>query len=492
MVRRLSMDKITLVKQLAALGWSLRRIQAETGIRRETVSKYLKGDLPKERKEEVSSSTCAAHHDFIVGALQSGLSAQRIYQDLVQTQRFEGSYSSVRRYAQKLKGKSKEVFSRVHTPPGEEAQVDFGQGAPTLRNGKWVRPALFVMVLSWSRHSYQEVVWKQDLETFIRCHERAFAFFGGVPTVIRLDNLKSGVLMAHLFEPELNPVYADFAKHCGFTPLPCLPRKPHHKGKVEAGVKYVQNNALQGRTFQTLEEQNAFLGRWSQETASLRTHGTTKQRVRAAYEEERSFLQLPPVPYEYFKTGTRRVHPDGHIEVDGAYYSVPHRLVGQSVTVHYTSEWVKALVASEPVAFHRKVQPGAFRTERDHFPAGKTRSFQEHLQKAVEGCKEIGPDCFNWAEEVVKARQRLSLRAIQGVLSLAKSYAKEAINRACSQALQIGSVRYHTVKLLCADEAPPVSQQHEILRTMEDYRHYLDAVEKGEWNGTNTDASQGN
>ena len=116
---------------------------------------------------------------------------------------FEHSYDSVKRYVRRLKKKVPEVFARLHTAPGEEAQVDFGEGAPTLKNGRYKRPWLFKIVLSHSRHSYEEVVWGQDVETFIRCHERAFDALGGVPRIVILHNLKSGVLKANLYEPDL-------------------------------------------------------------------------------------------------------------------------------------------------------------------------------------------------------------------------------------------------------------------------------------------------
>ena len=302
MSRQLKIEQQILIRQLHKLGWSQRQIENETGIRRETVSKYIRepfveteepteieqkasvvqktNSVPKNPLEEVSAlskSLSSSFHQTILEAVQKGLSAQSIYQDLVHIG-FKGSYTSVQRYVRKLRSPEPNVFARIHTAPGEEAQVDFGQGAPTLKDGKYVRPWLFTMVLSYSRMIYTEVVWHQDVETFLKCHENAFSNFGGVPGVIRIDNLKSGVLAAHMFEPSLNPAYADFASYCGFTPLPCLPATPQHKGKVEAGVKYAQDNALKGKLFNSLDEQNAHLRRWGKEIANLRIHGTTKRK----------------------------------------------------------------------------------------------------------------------------------------------------------------------------------------------------------------------
>ncbi len=110
---------------------------------------------------------------------------------------YRGSYDSVKRYVRKLNKKDPKLYARIETLAGVEAQVDFGQGAPTLKNGRYVKPRLFVMTLSHSRKDFEKVVWHQDVETFIRCHEEAFESFGGVSRMVLLDNLKSGVLKAH-------------------------------------------------------------------------------------------------------------------------------------------------------------------------------------------------------------------------------------------------------------------------------------------------------
>ena len=184
-----------------------------------------------EDKKPSPKSKAAVFHRIIEEKLQNGQHARSIFQDLVCEQAYPGSYDSVKRYVRKLRAKTPAIFARIETPPGEEAQVDFGAGAPTLKNGKYRKPWLFVMTLSNSRKSYQECVWGQDVETFIHCHEHAFAFFGGVTRIVRHDNLKSAVLNAHLYEAEMNPNYLAFADHYGFVPIPCRVRKPEQGGK---------------------------------------------------------------------------------------------------------------------------------------------------------------------------------------------------------------------------------------------------------------------
>jgi hypothetical protein len=129
------------------------------------------------------------------------------------------------------------VVQRIEVQPGEEVQVDFGSG-PTLigSDGKKRRTWIFRLVLSYSRKGYSEAVLRQDTESFLRCLENAFRAFGGSTLTINLDNLKAAVLKADWADPELNPKLADFARHYGATIMPCLPRTPEHKGKIESGV----------------------------------------------------------------------------------------------------------------------------------------------------------------------------------------------------------------------------------------------------------------
>jgi transposase len=504
MPNALKMEKQVLIKQLLALGWSYRRIESETGIRRETISKYdpnhprhskpAKVPTDSQAQSAVENrpkcppgkptriSGAAEHDDFIRKSIAKGLTAQRIYQDLVVEHDFAHSYDSVKRYVRKLKERTPEVVAHIHTQPGEEAQVDFGKAAPTLKNGRFVKPWLFKIVLSHCRHSYEEVVWKQDVESFIACHQRAFESFGGVPQLIRLDNLKSGVLKAHLYEPELNPLYSAFAQHYGFTPLPCLPRKPEHKGKVESGVGYTKDNALKGLRFDSLDAQNAHLRDWNRRWARTRIHGTIKQQVWTVFvDSERNALQpLPEKPFKYFKVGKRKVYVDGHIEVAGAYYSVPHSYLGHYLTVHFNAQWVKVLDGTEIVAFHHRAQPGRFRTAKTHLPENKTISQQEYKNRLLARCLAIGEAAHSWAQMALKERKQLAFRAIQGLLRLPDKYSPDLVEKACLEARKIGSVRYQTVATLCSDlshakgEQIELIQEHDIIRDPSEYQFFID------------------
>ncbi len=255
---------------LVARGWSQRRISRELQLDRETVARYAK---PREAKPATISthgveaaaeakpatdsthgsgaappakpaisthgatagrkSLCAPFTAAIAASLELGLSAQRIYQDLVREHAYTGGYQSVKRFTRKLAHKLELPFRRMECEPGDELQIDFGTGAWIKEEGgRRRRPHLFRAVLSHSRKGYSEVVWRQDTETLIRCVENAFRFFGGVTVSLVPDNLKAAVLQPDWFDPELNPKMGAFCEHYGTTLLPTKPAMPRHKDLV--------------------------------------------------------------------------------------------------------------------------------------------------------------------------------------------------------------------------------------------------------------------
>ena len=203
------------------------------------------------------------------------------------------------------------------------------------------------MTLCHSRHGYEEAVWDQKLETFLRLHEHAFRDFGGVPKVVRHDNLKAAVVRACFYDPDSHEVYLAFARHWGFTPLPTQPRHPQENGKQERSGGYVKGNALKGRRFDSLEAQNAFLRHWNRTIARLRIHGTTRRQVWTHFVEveQRALQPLAATAFPIFTAGERTVHADGHVEVAGASIPCPLALLGQRVRVQWDAHLVRVFQA---------------------------------------------------------------------------------------------------------------------------------------------------
>ena len=267
---------------------------------------------------------------MIEEAVGQGLSAQRIWQDLYSEHGFAGGYDSVKRFVRKL-APSDLPFRRIECEPGAEAQVDFGTGAAVATPSDQPLPAgakshrrrthVFWIALSHSRKAYSEAVYHQTTEEFIRVLENAFWSFGGVPRTLVIDNLRAAVARADWFDPELHPKVQSFCRHYGTVILPTRPRTPRHKGKTEAGVKYAPSNALKGRTFETLAEQNRHLQQWERTVADTRIHGTTQQQVLRLFEqaERPALLPLPAMRFPSFREAKRIVNRDGHVEVARAY-----------------------------------------------------------------------------------------------------------------------------------------------------------------------------
>jgi transposase len=181
-----------------------------------------------------SRSNCETHRAFIDAEIAKGRNAVAIYQDLVEHHGYAGAYNGVKRFVGKSRAHEPKISCRFETLPGQEAQVDYGEGAPTRdpRTGKMRKPRLFIMTLGFSRHTFRKVVWKSSSQTWCELHEEAFAYFGGVPSTIRLDNLREGVIDPDIYDPNLNALYAAMLKHYGVVALPCRPYAPDLKGAV--------------------------------------------------------------------------------------------------------------------------------------------------------------------------------------------------------------------------------------------------------------------
>ena len=415
---------------------------------------------------------------MIMDSLQAGLSARRIFQDLQTEKSYSGGYESVKRFVRALSAVAPLPFRRIETAPGEEMQVDFGQGAPVIdpTTGKRRRPHLFRATLSFSRKGYSEVVWRQDTETFLRCLENAFRHFGGVAKTVIPDNLKAAVLQADWFDPDLNPKLQSFAQHYGMVILPTKPRTPQHKGKVEAGVKYVQDNALKGRTFASLAEQNRFLDQWERRVADQRIHGTVRQQVAALFAQERPALQpLPASLFPSFHEAKRRIHRDGYVEYKKAYYSVPPEHVGREVWVRGDSKLLHVYtLLMRQIAVHTLVEAGRFATNDDHVHPHKRNAIERGAGYLLERCKLIGPHSGAWAEAMYQNRGPIGMRVLQGLLQLARKHPVDQLETAAGKACRHACWRLRDLRRLMEQGDTVVQvdflQEHELIRDLRAYR----------------------
>ena len=533
MANVLSEEKRQQVLALGRLGWPLRRIEQRLGVRRETASAYLKeagvpirpertrrpppkpasqvstdsGESKPASPGEVSTdslrarateqaatpgsdrdpppprraptaSACEPYRELIEEALGRGRNATAIYQDLVSQHGFGAKYSSVKRFVGTLAGvATPEARAVIHTAPGEEAQVDYGDG-PMVRNpktGKHRRTRLFVMTLGFSRKSVRLLVLHSSTRTWAELHEEAFRRLGGVPRVIVLDNLREGVMKPDVYDPTLNPLYRDMLSHYGITALPCRVRDPDRKGKVESGVGHAKRTPLKGLRFERLEEAQRYLDHWEERWADTRIHGTTKRQVAVMFAEERPFLQpLPIEPFRYFHYGQRVVHLDGHIEVERAYYSVPPGRIGSSVNVQWDEKQVRILDrhTGELLREHRRQGLGRYHTRQEDRPRRTPLSTEDLLRRAERIGVSVGVLCRQ-----IHAREgEVAVRRILGVLSLARKHGADALGDACTAAAELGLPTYRFVRRYLERRPPTQLSLTQIDPLIRELTHYRDLI----------------
>lgn len=502
MANRLTMAKISTIETLHRSGYSNRKIAELLNVSRGTVAEYVRalqnqpnaptGSEGPELVPETATPTvrpgppseCEPYRELIEQKLAQGLHARRIWQDLVADEGFPGKYPSVRRYVAKLRGGGEALVRRMEVAAGEEAQVDFGTGGwVRMPNGKRRRPWAFRIVLSHSRKAYSEVVWRQSTEAFIGALENAFHAFGGAPKTLVIDNLKAAVQRADWYDPEIHPKLQSFAAHYHTVFLPTRPYTPEHKGKVESGVKYLKNNALKARVFDSLEQQNAFLEDWERHVADTRIHGTTKRQVGRQFEvAERDALQpLPPARFPFFHEGRRGVNRDGHVEVAKAYYSAPPEYVGRRLWVRWDNRLVRLFDDRwKQVAVHARIEEGRFRTDPTHIPQKRVSAVERGADKLLDRLAAVGPNVRQWSQAMLQARGVAGIRVLQGLRALAVKHAASALDAACATALAHGAWRLRTIRQLLKRNAAAEQQQfafleeHPVIRPLSDYS--LDSI----------------
>ncbi len=442
----------TTIKTLWERGRNKTEISKMTGHDWKTVNKIIKRiesgkDYP-EKKDHPSKLD--NHKDQILEWLEHGLTGIRIFEELKKTG-LQIGYSTIKDYLSKIKKRQK-IFIRVHTEPGEEAQVDFGYAGYTLENNTKRRKTwVFNMRLSYSRLDYYEKVYDQKVETFVQCHINAFEAFGGVPRFVKIDNLKAAILEANFYEPVYQELYKNFAEHYNFKIQPCRVRHPNDKGKVESGIKYVKNNFFLGRSFENSNDLDKRLKIWTQK-ANNRTHGTTRKIPIEIFEqlEKKELLFLPQEAFRQPKVGTRRVCHDCHIFVEYNYYSVPFEYVGKDVEIELDSRLLRIFHNNKEIAKHAKLQgKGVFSTENAHYPKYKVYSDTEYQEKYQIKMAEIGEFAEHFFLFLIRQNPNCWGRVIKGILSLVKNYSNEVINLACKRAIAYDVHTYKMVKSIC-------------------------------------------
>jgi len=326
------------VHERRAGGQSISAIARELDLDRKTVRSCLRQLAWQPYRRAKAGGLLDEHREWLAQrAPDVNYSARILWQELRSQHGFAGSYVIVRRAVAPLRMVASVAAltqRRFETGPGEQAQCDWGQITVPL-SGVRTEIHIFVMTLGYSRRGFALGFLRERMGDLLAAHEAAFAHFGGRCEFLLYDRMRTVVLGTSEGRPRLNPTFAAFAGHWGFTPRLCQPYRAQTKGKVESGVKYVKRNFVPGREFRDLEDFNAQLAAWQLEIADVRVHGTTHQRPIDRFADEARAL-APTAGHASFLQALVRervVAEDWLVSIDGNRYSVPFVLIGKTVQV---------------------------------------------------------------------------------------------------------------------------------------------------------------
>jgi len=400
---RLQIRRLVLVE-----GIPVETVARRFGVHHTTVSRAL---ADPEHGPKAPASVLEPFKPYIIDRLLAlpELTGARLHAEL-RTRGYEHGIAVVRRFVAKVRApRSRKAYLRVETEPGEQAQVDWGSFGH-FRVGSTRRPlAAFSMVMSWSRALFVDFALDQRMETFLAMHERAFAYFGGVPRRVLYDNLKSVVLHHVGSTVQFNPRFLNYAAHVLFEPTAAPVRYPEAKGRVESSIKYIRHSFFYGRTFASLQDLREQAALWRDQVANQRLHGTTRERP-----HERLLLERPrlrPLPERSYDTDIVLplvVSKEARVQLDTNTYSVPPEFVGKDVILRADDVTVRVLFDGKEVARHvRSWDRRRAIEDQAHLEKLLERRAPARGSKRKQRLEEMSAACRMYLHEI--ARRRIDL-----------------------------------------------------------------------------------
>lgn len=351
-----------------------------------------------------------------------------------------------------------DVTMHMEHKAGEKMFVDYTGKKMEIydRNTGEIREVeILVAILGASGLTYVEAVESQKKGDWVGANENALWYFGGVPRAIVPDCLRSAITNGNKYEPDINPEYADFAKHYGTVIVPARPRSPQDKALVENAVKITYSRVfapLRNRKFYCIEELNEAI--WE----NLEIHNTMSfQRMKISrWElfneiEKKELKPLPAEKYEWKDFLNVKVQFNYHIEFspDKHYYSVPWQNKGKRVNIIYTDRWVDIYYKNMRIAFHKRDRTvNGYTTIKEHMPAHHRFYAEWNPERFIKWGERIGNSVKIMVEKVLGSREfpEQAYKVCLGILNLSKKYGNQRLNQACKRAVEFNYYSYKAVK----------------------------------------------
>jgi transposase len=490
--RELTMIDVKEVLRRWSAGQSDRKIGREAGVDRKTVTRYVAAasGLGFERGREFNEddvhrvaqvvqgrptvapsdewSEVASHHERIQRWLDGdaetrALRLTKIHTLLERDHGLRASYDTLWRYAhQELAWREKPSTVRVDDPPpGQEAQVDFGKMGYVMDPETARRRILWALIvtLSFSRYQFVWPTFRQTTEAVCEGLDRAWMFFGGIAATLIPDNTKAMVKDPDALSPTLVAAFLDYVQARGLFVDPARVRSPKDKPRVENQVSFVRESWFDGERFDSLDHARQSADRWCYEVAGTRVHGTTRQVPREVFESSElpTMRPAPGEPYDVpIWVDKAKVHPDHHIQVAQALYSVPHRYLRKHVRVRADRALVKIYFGTELIKVHERQRPGGRATDPSDYPADKsiyaTRDVDSLLSKARDKGVHIGV----YAERLLGGPLPWTrMRQAYALLALCDKYGEGRVEAICQSALAFDVISVTRIAKMLKSAAKP-------------------------------------
>ncbi|MCH8853212.1 MAG: IS21 family transposase [Planctomycetes bacterium] len=349
-----------------------------------------------------------------------------------------------------------DVVMRQEHRAGEKLFVDYaGHTMPIIdrRTGEARQAQIFVAVMGASNYTFAEATWSQQLPDWIGSHVRALRFLGGVPEIVVPDNLRSAVNKAHRYEPDINPTYAEWARHYGVAVIPARPRRPRDKAKAEAGVLLVERwilARLRHQQFFSLAALNAAIAKLLEDLNNRpfkKLPGSRREWFESL--DQPVLKPLPQAPYVYAQWSHARVNIDYHVAVDGHYYSAPYQLIKKQLDVCLSAGTVELFHRSKRVASHcRSFLKGRHTTVAEHMPKAHRDYAQWTPERLIRWARSNGPATAHLVQSILdsRAHPQQGFRSVLGILRLGKGYSEARLEAACTRAIRLGALSYKSIE----------------------------------------------
>lgn len=463
--RELSMIDVKELLRRFAAGESTRRAAAGCGADRKTVGRYYQAarecgvaagvELTDQLVARVAGAVQArpkpppseawqalVPHRARIEQWLSGDRPLRLVRvlELLAREGVEVSYNTLRRYVQRELGHGgpRVTVRLADTPPGEEAQLDFGHLGWLVVDGKRRKLWALIVTLSFSRYMFVWPTLTQTVRDVCEGLDAAWRFFGGVPKRAVLDNASSMVTVPNPQAPTVQRGFQEYAQARGLFLDPARVRRPQDKGRVENAVPYVRERWCDGETLLDLADARRSAERWCREVAGQRVHGTTRQ-VPAdvfAREEKPHLIPPPSMPFDVPVWSQAKVHPDHHVQVARALYSVPTAYIGRTLDVRLDAKMVKLYAGAELVKVHARVEPGKRSTDPDDYPKTKTAYALRSVDAVISAAQQRGEHVGAFAAKLLSGPLPwVRMRQAQALIRLCDRHGDERVNAVCARAI---------------------------------------------------------